>query len=238
MSLPKINAPEYRLNVPSTDEEITYRPFLVKEEKLLLIAQETGTDKATYTAIKNIIKNCCVGNLDVDKMPLFDMEYIFLNIRAKSVGEVAELKITCPDDEKTQVDVEVDLTKVKVQMDEKHDARIQLTDDIGLLMCYPTLGTVGYATSAKDDSESNAKALFEMIGNCMDQISQGEETFDCMDYSHKDKMAFLESLTHDQFEKIQLFFDTMPTLKHDIEITNPNTNVKSTLTLSGMNDFF
>ena len=238
MTLPKINAPEYRLNVPSTDEEISYRPFLVKEEKLLLIAQETGTDKATYTAIKNIIKNCCVGNLDVDKMPLFDMEYIFLNIRAKSVGEVAELKITCPDDEKTQVNVEVDLTKVKVQMDEKHDARIQLTDDIGLLMCYPTLGTVGYATSAKDDSESNAKALFEMIGNCMYQIWQGEETFDCMDYSHKDKMAFLESLTHDQFEKIQLFFDTMPTLKHDIEITNPNTNVKSTLTLSGMNDFF
>ena len=238
MSLPKINTPEYKLNVPSTDEEISYRPFLVKEEKLLLIAQETGTDKATYTAIKNIIKNCCVGNLDVDKMPLFDMEYIFLNIRAKSVGEVAELKITCPDDEKTQVDVEVDLTKVKVQMDEKHDARIQLTDDIGLLMCYPTLGTVGYATSAKDDSESNAKALFEMIGNCMYQIWQGEETFDCMDYSHKDKMAFLESLTHDQFEKIQLFFDTMPTLKHDIEITNPNTNVKSTLTLSGMNDFF
>ena len=238
MSLPKINAPEYRLNVPSTDEEISYRPFLVKEEKLLLIAQETGTDKATYTAIKNIIKNCCVGNLDVDKMPLFDMEYIFLNIRAKSVGEVAELKITCPDDEKTLVNVEVDLTKVKVQMDEKHDARIQLTDDIGLLMCYPTLGTVGYATSAKGDSESNAKILFEMIGNCMYQIWQGEETFDCMDYSHKDKMAFLESLTHDQFEKIQLFFDTMPTLKHDIEITNPNTNVKSTLTLSGMNDFF
>ena len=172
MTLPKINAPEYRLRVPSTDEEITNRPFLVKEEKLLLIAQETGTDKATYTAIKNIIKNCCVGNLDVDKMPLFDMEYIFLNIRAKSVGEVAELKITCPDDEKTQVNVEVDLTKVKVQMDEKHDARIQLTDDIGLLMCYPTLGTVGYATSAKDDSESNAKALFEMIGNCMYQIWQ------------------------------------------------------------------
>ena len=238
MSLPKINTPTYRLNIPSTDEEITYRPFLVKEEKLLLIAQETGTDKATYTAIKNIIKNCCVGNLDVDKMPLFDMEYIFLNIRAKSVGEVAELKITCPDDEKTQVNVEVDLTKVKVQMDEKHDARIQLTDDIGLLMCYPTLGTVGYATSAKGDSESNAKILFEMIGNCMYQIWQGEETFDCMDYSQKDKLAFLESLSHTQFEKVQKFFETMPTLKHEVEITNPKTNVKSTITLSGMNDFF
>jgi len=238
MSLPKINTPEYTLVVPSTDEEIKYRPFLVKEEKLLLIAQETGTDKATYNAIKTIIKNCCDGNVDVDKMPLFDMEYIFLNIRAKSIGEVAELNVTCPDDEKTKVNIEVDLTKVKVEMDEKHDARIQLTDDIGLLMSYPSLATVGYATTDEKDSASNAKQLFEMIGNCMYQIWQGEETFDCMDYSHKDKMAFLESLTHEQFEKIQLFFDTMPTLKHDIEITNPNTNVKSTLTLAGMNDFF
>ncbi|SVB22138.1 uncharacterized protein METZ01_LOCUS174992, partial [marine metagenome] len=122
MSLPKINAPEYRLTIPSTDEEITYRPFLVKEEKLLLIAQETGTDTATYDAIKQIITSCCSGELNLEKMPLFDMEYIFLNIRAKSVGEVAELKITCPDDKKTQVDIEVDLTKVQVEMDEKHDA--------------------------------------------------------------------------------------------------------------------
>ena len=238
MSLPKINAPEYRLTIPSTDEEITYRPFLVKEEKLLLIAQETGTDTATYDAIKQIITSCCSGELNLEKMPLFDMEYIFLNIRAKSVGEVAELKITCPDDEKTQVNIEVDLTKVQVQMDEKHDARIQLTDDIGLLMAYPTFGTVGYATTVGDDDESNAKALFEMISNCMYQIWEGEETHDCMDYSPKDKLAFLESLTHSQFEKVQQFFETMPTLKHEVEIENPNTKVKSTITLSGMNDFF
>ncbi len=238
MSLPKINAPTYRLKIPSTDEEITYRPFLVKEEKLLLIAQETGTDNATYDAIKQIITSCCGGDLNIEKMPLFDMEYIFLNIRAKSVGEVADLKITCPDDGETEVKVEVDLTKVQVVMDEKHDARIQLTDNVGLLMSYPTFGTVGYATAVGEDNASNAKALFEMIGNCMYQIWEGEETHDCMDYSQKEKLAFLESLDHKQFEKVQLFFETMPTLKHEVEIENPKTKVKSTITLSGMNDFF
>ena len=238
MSLPKINTPEYTLNVPSTDEEIRYRPFLVKEEKVLLIAQETGTDQATYDAIRTIIKNCCLEQIDIDKFPLFDMEYIFLNIRAKSVGEVADLKITCPDDDETKVDIQVDLTKVQVQMDEKHDARIQLTDDIGLLMSYPTFGTVGYATAVGDNDESNAKALFEMISNCMYQIWEGEETHDCMDYSSKEKLAFLESLPHTQFEKVQQFFETMPTLKHEVEIENPNTKIKSTITLQGMNDFF
>ena len=237
MSLPKINAPEYKLRVPSTDEEITYRPFLVKEEKLLLIAQETGTDKSTYDAIKQIIKSCCSNDLDVEKMPLFDLEYIFLNIRARSVGEVAKLKIKCPDDGETEVEYELDLTKVQVEMDEKHDARIKLSDDpnIGILMSYPSIGSVGYSTSKK---EGNAKAIFEMISNCMYQIWEGEETHDCMDYSQKDKMAFLESLTHSQYESIQQFFETMPTLKHIVEVENPKTGVKSTVTLSGMNDFF
>ena len=237
MSLPKINAPSYRLKVPSTDEEITYRPFLVKEEKLLLIAQETGTDKATYDAIKQIITSCCSGDLNLEKMPLFDLEYIFLNIRAKSVGEITKLKVKCPDDEKTEVEIEVDLTKINVEMDEKHDARIQLEENpnIGILMSYPTIGTVGYST--KEDA-SNAKILFEMISNCMYQIWEGEETHDCMDYSSKEKLTFLESLSHNQFAKIQTFFETMPTLKHEIEVENPKTKVKSTVTLSGMNDFF
>ena len=151
MTLPKINAPEYRLRVPSTDEEITYRPFLVKEEKLLLIAQETGTDKATYDAIKQIVNNCCSNDLDIEKMPLFDLEYIFLNIRAKSVGEVTKLKVKCPDDGETEIEVEVDLTKINVQMDKTHDARIQLSENpnIGLLMSYPTIATIGVAAPKK-----------------------------------------------------------------------------------------
>ena len=170
-------------------------------------------------------------------MPLFDLEYIFLNIRAKSVGEIVKLKVKCPDDEKTEVEIEVDLTKINVEMDEKHDARIQLEENpnIGILMSYPTIGTVGYST--KEDA-SNAKILFEMISNCMYQIWEGEETHDCMDYSSKEKLAFLESLTHSQFEKVQQFFETMPTLKHEVEIENPKTKVKSTITLQGMNDFF
>ena len=234
MSLPVINTPTYTLIVPSTDQEITYRPFLVKEEKLLLIAQETGGDEATYRAIRNIIEQCVLEKIDLDRMPLFDMEYIFLNIRAKSVGEVAKLKVKCPDDEKTEVEVEVDLTEVVVQMDEDHDARIQLTDEIGVLMNYPSLGTVG----TMQKKGSNADSLFNMICNCIYQIWQGEEVFDAMDYTLKDKMTFLESLNHQQFEKIQHFFETMPTLKHDIHVDNPKTKKKSTLTLEGMNAFF
>ena len=236
MSLPKINTPEYRLNVPSTDEEIRYRPFLVKEEKVLLIAQETGDDKAIYDAIKNLVNTCTFGACDVEKMPLFDLEYIFLNIRAKSVGEITSLEVTCPDDEETKVKIDVDLTKIQVHMDEKHDARIQLTDDIGILMSYPHLGNLAAATSKESSEQLNN--LFNMIYDCMYQIWQGEETFDVMDYTLKDKKNFIESLNHEQFAKIQNFFETMPTVKQDIEVENPNTKVKSTITLSGMNSFF
>ena len=238
MTLPKINTPEYKLRVPSTDEEITYRPFLVKEEKLLLIAQETGTEDATYRAVKTIIENCCHGRIDLEKMPLFDMEYIFLNIRAKSIGEIAKLKVTCPDDNETKVDIEVDLTKVQVEMDKTHDARIQLSEEpnIGILMSYPSIDTLGQTTTK--GNKKDADKLFEMIAGSLYQIWEGEETYDAMDYSMKDKLAFLESLNHSQFEKVQKFFETMPTLKHEIEVTNPKTNVTSTVTLSGMNDFF
>ena len=235
MSLPKINAPEYRLTIPSTDEEIIYRPFLVKEEKLLLIAQETGTDTATYDAIKQIITGCCSGNLNLEKMPLFDMEYIFLNIRAKSVGEITKLKVTCPDDEKTEVEVEVDLTKINVELDDEHDPRIQLTDDIGLLMAYPTMETVElYAVTG---TENPTQQLFKLISECIFQIWEGDEVHDASDYSDKEKVDFLDSLSHDQFEKVQIFFETMPCLKDDVEVTNPNTKVKSTVTLRGIQSF-
>lgn len=236
MTLPIINTPEYRLNVPSTDEEIRYRPFLVKEEKVLLVAQETGTDKATYDAIKNIIKSCTLDEIDIDKLPLFDMEYIFLNIRAKSVGEVAKLKVKCPDDEETEVEVEVDLTKIQVQMDDKHDARIKLTDDIGVLMMYPNFATLTQQKEVKKGKET--EQLFNMIAGCMYQIWSGEETFDVMDYTEKERKEFLDSLNHQQFEKLQNFFETMPTLKQDIEVTNPKTKVTSTLTLQGLSSFF
>jgi len=236
MSLPKINAPEYRLNIPSTDEEITYRPFLVKEEKLLLIAHETGDEKATFSAIKELIKGCVVQDLAIDMLPMFDIEYIFLNIRAKSVGEIAKLKIICPDDEKTTVDVEVDLTKINIQMDEKHDARIQLTDNIGILMSYPSLDIV--QEHAVLGTEQPVEQLFKMVAECMYQVWEGEEVQDASDFSWKEKMEFIESLSHSQFEKIQEFFETMPALKHEIKVTNPNTKVKSTVVLQGIQSFF
>ena len=236
MSLPKINTPEYKLNIPSTDEEINYRPFLVKEEKLLLIAQETGDERAQYRAIQNLIKSCVKEDLAVDKLPMFDLEYIFLNIRAKSVGEIAKLNLTCPDDEKTKVDYELDLTKVNVQMDEKHSPRIQLTDKIGVLMSYPTMDLIEqYAVTG---TENAANQLFKMVSNCIYQIWEGEEVHEVQDYGEKEIMEFLDSLNHEQFEKLNSFFETMPTLKHDITITNPNTNVTSTITLKGIQNFF
>ena len=236
MSLPKINTPEYKLVIPSTDEEITYRPFLVKEEKILLIASETGGESGQYLAIQNLIKNCVTEELAIDKLPMFDLEYIFLNIRAKSVGEIAKLKIICPDDEKTTVDVEVDLTKINIEMDEKHDARIQLTDNIGLLMSYPSLDVV--QEHAVLGTEQPVEQLFKMVAECMYQVWEGEEVQDASDFSWEEKMEFIESLSHSQFEKIQNFFETMPALKHEIKVTNPNTKVKSTVTLQGIQSFF
>ena len=200
------------------------------------MAQETGADSALYSAIKNLIKNCCFDKIDVDKLPLFDIEYIFLNIRAKSVEEIAKLQVICPDDGVTQVGVEVDLTKLQVQMEDDHNPRIQLSEDIGILMSYPNLATVISANA--DENDNTYETMFKMIQDCMYQIWQGEETFDVMDYTDEDKKTFLESLNHNQFEKIQNFFETMPQLKHEVEVTNPKTKIKSTVTLEGMNSFF
>ena len=237
MTLPKINVPEYTLVVPSTDEEIKFRPFLVKEEKLLLIAQETSDEQSLYNAIANLIKNCCFEKIDIDKLPLFDVEYIFLQIRAKSVDEVATVKLICPDDGETEVEVKVNLTEVQVHMSEKHNFKIPLTDDIGIEMAYPNLASV-LLTSEQDVEQSRSDKMFQMIQDCMLQIWQGEETFDATDYTDKDKKDFLESLNHKQFEKVSQFFETMPTVKHEVEITNPKTQVVSKVELEGMNSFF
>tara|TARA_A100001011_G_scaffold272162_1_gene281453 strand:+ start:948 stop:1664 length:717 start_codon:yes stop_codon:yes gene_type:complete len=238
MSLPKLNTPDYRLTIPSSDKEIKFRPFLVKEEKVLLMAQETGDNQVIFDAIKKLIENCCHGEIEVEGLPLFDIEYIFLQIRAKSLGEISTLQVTCPDDGETKVEVEVDLTKIKVTKPEGHDFKIPLTDDIGVIMAYPHFGTVTHLAQDAENAESSVENMFNMVADCMYQVWQGEEVVDAMDYSDKEKREFLESLTHDQFEKIQNFFDTMPTIKHQIQITNPKTKKKSKVVLSGMNDFF
>ena len=237
MTLPKINVPEYTLEIPSTNEEVKFRPFLVKEEKLLLISQESGDETSLYTAIKNLVNNCCYNKIDVDALPLFDIEYVFLQIRAKSVNEIADVKVICPDDGETEVDIKVDLTKVQVHMDDKHNSKIPLTDDIGVVMAYPNLASI-LLTSTEDVEQNASDKMFQMIQDCILQIWQGEETFDAMDYTVKDKKDFIENLNHTQFEKIQQFFETMPTVKHEVEVTNPNTKVVSKIEIEGMNSFF
>jgi len=236
MTLPKINAPEYSLVVPSTGVEVKYRPFLVKEEKLLLIAQETGDEKALYGAIKNLIHNCCNGQLDVDTMPLFDVEYVFLQLRSKSVGEVADVIVTCPDDEKTEIKVKVNLNELTVDLPSKDHNKIQLTNDIGIVMAYPNLASI--LLTAVDKNKSTSDLMFDTILECMFQIWQGEEVFAATDYTHKEKLDFIESLNHEQFAKIQEFFETLPSVKKEMEITNPNTKVVSKVTIEGMNSFF
>ena len=235
MTLPKINAPEYSLVVPSTKVEVKYRPFLVKEEKLLLIAQETGDEKSLYGAIKNLIHNCCHGQLDVDTMPLFDVEYVFLQLRSKSVGEIAEVLVVCPDDGETEVKVKVNLNELTVELPDKDHNKIKLTDDIGIVMAYPNLASV---LLTADKNKNASDIMFDTILECMFQIWQGEEVFAATDYSHKEKLDFIDSLSHDQFEKIQQFFETMPSVKKEVEFTNPKTKTSCGCGISFSFSFF
>ena len=236
MALPKINTPTYELVIPSTDEKIEYRPFLVKEEKILLIAMESGQQKDIITAIKQIVTACTFGKLKIGRMPMFDVEYLFLNIRAKSVGEISELKLIAPDDKKTKVDVEVDLSTIQVQEEEGHTNKIELTDEMGIYMQYPTVDTFGESGI----SDINASNMLEVITGCIAQIydKKGEEVFEAKDQTKKEMLDFVEQLNSKQFQDVQSFFDTAPKLKHEITIKNPKTKVESKVVLSGLGDFF
>jgi len=236
MALPKLNTPTYELEIPSTDEKIKYRPFLVKEEKILMMAMEAGKSSDITGAVKEIVHECTFGKLDVSKLPMFDVEYLFLNIRAKSVGEVSKLKILCPDDKETYAEVEVDLTKVQVQVDEEHTNKIILSDDAGMIMTYPTIDSFK-ETGITDITPAN---MLDVIGNCILQIyeEKGEKVYDPKDQTKKELTEFLESFTTQQFQDVQKFFDTMPKLKHEVEVTNPKTKKKNKIVLQGLNDFF
>ncbi len=235
MALPKINTPTYELVVPSTGEEIRYRPFLVKEEKILLMAMESGDNKEIIRAIQDIVKECTYDKLKLSTMPMFDIEYLFLNIRAKSVGEITTLRLRCPDDEKTTVKVDVNLTEIEVQTDKNHTNKIELTDEMGIMMKYPTIGSF-----AGDMSEINASNMLEVISGCIDSIYDkgGEEVFEAKDQTKKELIEFIEQLNSKQFKNIQGFFDTMPKLKHTIKVKNPKTKKESEVVLQGLNDFF
>jgi len=236
MALPKLNTPTYELEIPSTDEKIQYRPFLVKEEKILMMALETKDNAQIVNAVKDIVNECTFNKINISTMPMFDTEYIFLQIRSKSVGEVSKLKLLCPDDKKTYADVELDLNEVKVQVEDDHTNKIELTDDMGIIMTYPSIDSF----SDTGIQEINATNMLEVIGSCILQIyeNKGEKVYEAKDQTKKELTEFIEQLNTKQFQDVQKFFDTMPRLKHTIKIKNPKTKKTSEVTLSGLNDFF
>jgi len=236
MALPKLNTPTYELEIPSTDEKIQYRPFLVKEEKILMMALETKDNAQIINAVKDIVNECTFNKVNISTMPMFDTEFIFLQIRSKSVGEISKLKLLCPDDEKTYADVELDLNEVKVQVGDDHTNKIKLTDDMGIIMTYPSIDS--FADTGIQ--EINATNMLDVIGSCILQIyeQKGEKVYEAKDQTKKELTEFIEQLNTKQFQDVQTFFDTMPRLKHTIKIKNPKTKKTSEVTLSGLNDFF
>ena len=236
MALPKLNTPTYELEVPSTDEKIKYRPFLVKEEKILLMALESGKNADIIQAVKDIVSECTFGKIDLGTMPMFDIEYIFLNIRAKSVGEISKLKLLCPDDKKTYVDTEINLSEVQVQVEEGHTNKIELTDDMGMIMTYPTIDSFT-ETGIQNVTASN---MLDVISVCILQIYEknGEKVYQAKDQTKKELIEFVEQLNTKQFKELQKFFDTMPKLKHTVKVKNPKTKKSSEVVLTGLNDFF
>tara|TARA_R100001443_G_scaffold5648_3_gene14418 strand:- start:14163 stop:14882 length:720 start_codon:yes stop_codon:yes gene_type:complete len=238
MPLPKIATPTYELELPSTGKTIQYRPFLVKEEKLLVLALESENTKEMTTAIKNVLKSCVLTKgVKIEILPTFDIEYLFLNIRGKSVGEDIEVNIICPDDGKTSVPVTIAIDDIAIQRDENHTNKIKLDDNLMMEMKYPSLDE--FIKNNFDFKEDNVMdQSFELIASCMDKIYNEEEVWTTSDCTKKEVNSFLESMNSSQFKDIEKFFETMPKLSHTVTITNPNTKVKNEVVLEGLTSFF
>jgi len=237
MPLPKIATPTYELELPSTKQTIKFRPFLVKEEKLLVLALESEDTKNITTAIKTVIKNCIsTRGIKVESLPTFDIEYLFLNIRGKSVGEEVEVNLVAPDDGETTVTVKIDLEDIKVVETEGHDKQIRLDDNLMMEMKYPSLDQ--FIKNNFDFNDTSVDRSFELIATCIDKIYNEEEVWSTEDVSKKEIIEFLEQMSSAQFKSIEKFFDTMPKLSHSIELKNPVTKVKSTVVLEGLSSFF
>ncbi len=232
MALPQLATAKYELTLPSTGEKVEYRPFLVKEEKILMIAQSTGGQKDILLAVEQIIDACTFGKLNVKTLPMFDLEYVFLQLRSKSVGAETEVQVTCPDDRETKVPVKINLEEIQCIKEVGHDNNIKLTDTIGIIMDYPRVTSI----NVMDDDD--ATTAFNIIKDCVRQIYDTENVHDKSDMDEKELEEFLESMSHEQFEKIQDFFNTMPKVKHIVKVKNPNTNVESDVVLEGLNSFF
>jgi hypothetical protein len=238
MPLPKLNTPTYELTLPSSNRKVKYRPFLVKEEKILLIAMESEDEKEMQNAVKQILKNCILTRgISVDKLAVFDIEYLFLNIRGKSVGEDIKLNIVCPDDEVTEVEVSVNVEDVKIQKSDNHDSVIQLTDQVAIVMKYPSM-EMFVKNNITGENQQKVDTIFDMTIDCISQVVEGEDVLEAKSFSKKEMLEFVETFDTQQFQKIQDFFETMPKLSHTIKVLNPKTNIESEVVIEGLSSFF
>ena len=236
MPLPKIVTPTHELTLPSNGKKITYRPFLVKEEKILILAIESNSLKDISRAIKDVLRNCILTKgVKVDELPTFDIEYLFLNIRARSIGESIELVVTCPDDGETKVNKTIYIDEIQVETDDDHNIDIKIDDTYTMRMKYPSLDEFIDENFNFDGQSDNS---FEIIASCIDMVFSEDEAWEAKDCTKKELTQFVEQLNSAQFKEIEKFFDTMPQLSHDIEVENPKTKVKSTVKLEGLASFF
>ena len=236
MALPQVVLPTYELEIPSSGKKIKYRPFVVKEEKMLLLALETNDEKQIEDATRTLLKNCIQSRVKLEDLAIFDLEYIFLNIRAVSVGEVVEMLLTCEDDGETQVRYNLNLTDVKVSKPEGHSNKIMLSDTMGVIMKYPSFGE--FVKTSIIGQAPTADGVVEIIAGCIDQIFDNEDVYDSSTTSKKEFIEFVEGFTNKQFEDVQKFFEDAPVLEHVIKVKNPNTGVENTFTISGLANFF
>ena len=237
MPLPTIATPTYELTLPSNGKTIKYRPFLVKEEKILILAIESGNPQDITRAIKDVLKNCIhTRGVKVDQLPTFDIEYLFLNIRGKSVGESVDLIIICPDDGKTEVTQTVYIDEIQVVKSKEHTTDIKVDDNYTLRMRYPSLDQ--FINENFTFSDDDVDSTFKVVSSCIDMVFSDDEAWESKDYTEKELISFLEQFNSVQFKQIEKFFDTMPKLSHKIEVENPNTGVKSEVTLEGLSSFF
>ena len=237
MPLPRIATPTYELVLPSSNKKIKYRPFLVKEEKVIIIALESQDQKQIANAVKSIIKSCILSRgIKVEKLSTFDIEYLFLNIRGKSVGEDIEVMVTCPDDGKTQVPMSINIDSIQVKKSDEHNPDIKLDEQFTLRMRYPSLSEFIKSNFTMEDMKVDD--TFELIASCVDQVYSEEESWTQEDCTKKELVDFIEQLNSSQFKQIEKFFDTMPKLSHKVKVTNPNTKVESEIVLEGLQNFF
>ena len=233
MALPKLNTPTYELELPSTGKMLKYRPFLVKEQKILMMAQETKNDKDMINAMSELCSSCTFGEVTAENNPMFDMEYVFLKLRAKSVGEVAKINIVCPDDNVTEVPVEINLDEIECQMLMDHTNEVKLTDDIKVILRYPYIYDM--ANLPADISESTK--VFTLLNTCITSVIDGDEVAERTDFNEKELEEFVDSFTTEQFTEVMNFFNTMPKVRHLVKVTNPKTKKKSEVVLEGLQSF-